>query len=279
MNPLVEPAWLATRLTDPSTIVLDTSLPPVGANPPVDTRAQYLAQHIPGAIFFDIDEHSDHSTSLPHMLPSPGTFSQSMSRLGISDTATIVIYEQRGVFSAPRAWWMFRTFGAGKVYVLNGGFNAWVAAGLSTESGEVRRVPAAFHARLDRAAVKDFTQIQRLIADHTQILDARSNARFAGLAPEPRPGISSGHMPGAVSVPYTDLFEDGRFKSPEQLRTLFIEKEVDLQKPITTTCGSGVTAAVVSLALEIAGAKDITLYDGSWSEYAQRPDAVIEKAP
>src|ERR1700751_1309781 len=128
MNPLVEPAWLATRLTDSNTVVLDATLPPVGANPPVDTRARYLAQHIPGAIFFDINEHSDHSTSLPHMLPTAETFSQSMSRLGISDTVTIVIYEQQGVLSAPRAWWTLRTFGAKNVHVLTGGLNAWIAA-------------------------------------------------------------------------------------------------------------------------------------------------------
>jgi thiosulfate/3-mercaptopyruvate sulfurtransferase len=283
MNPLVEPGWLAARLKDPGIIILDATLPPVGANPPIDTRARYLAQHIPGAIFFDINEHSDHNTPLPHMLPTAEVFSQSMSALGIPNTAIIVIYEQQGVFSAPRAWWMFRTFGVRNVHVLNGGLPAWLAAGLPTESGEVHRSPAPFHANLNQTAVKDFSQIQQLIAQHaqirTQILDARSNARFTGTAPEPRPAIPSGHMPGATSTPYLDLVEDGRLKSPEQLRSFFSEKKIDLQQPITTTCGSGVTAAVVSLALEIAGAKDVTLYDGSWSEYAQHPDAVIEKTP
>ena len=279
MNPLVEPAWLAARLQDPDIIILDATLPPVGVTPPIDTRARYLAQHIPGAIFFDINEHSDHNTSLPHMLPTPEAFSQSMSALGISDMATIVIYEQQSVFSAPRARWTLRAFGVQNVYILNGGLNAWLAAGLPTESGEVHRATALFHANLKQAAVKDFSQIQQLITQHAQILDARSNARFTGTAPEPRPTISSGHMPGATSTPYTDLVEEGRLKSPEQLRHLFAEKNVDLNQPITTTCGSGVTAAVVSLALEIAGAKDVTLYDGSWSEYAQHPDAVIEKTP
>jgi len=278
MNPLVEPTWLVARLQDSNTIILDATLPPVGVTPPVDTHSRYLARHIPGAIFFDIDQHSDHTTSLPHMLPSPETFTQSMSALGIDNTATIVVYEQEGVFSAPRAWWMLRTFGATNVYILNGGLNAWAAAGLPMESGEVHRPAAIFHAALNRDAVKDFAQVQRMISEHKQILDARSAARFSGAAPEPRAGISSGHMPGATSVPFTELVEAGRLKSREDLRDLFAAKHVDLQQPITTTCGSGVTAAVVALGLEIAGATDVTLYDGSWAEYAQRPEAVIEKS-
>jgi thiosulfate/3-mercaptopyruvate sulfurtransferase len=279
MNPLVEPAWLAGRLQDPDTIVLDATLPPVGVSPPLDTYSRYLAQHIPGALFFDINEHSDHTTPLPHMLPTTETFSRSMSALGISDTATIVIYEQQGVFSAPRAWWMFCAFGAQTVHLLKGDLKAWIGAGFPAESGEVRRSPATFHASLNRAAVKNFSEIQQLIAGPAQILDARSSARFTGAAPEPRAGIPSGHMPGATSVPFTELVEDCCLKSPETLRSLFAEKNVNLQQPITTTCGSGVTAAVVTLALEIAGAKDLTLYDGSWAEYAQQPNALIEKAP
>lgn len=278
MNLLVEPSWLAKRLQDPNTVVLDATLPPVGVTPPVDTRSRYLARHIPSAVFFDIDEHSDHSTSLPHMLPSAEVFSRSMSALGIGDGMTIVVYEQEGVYSAPRALWMLRTFGAQNVYLLNGGLNAWIAAGLPTETDEVRRAPASFHARLNQDAVKDFAQIQQLIAERNQILDARSAARFAGTAPEPRPGISSGHMPGSTSVPFTELVEEGRMKSPEKLRKIFAAKQVDLQQPITTSCGSGVTAAVVALGLELAGAKNVTLYDGSWAEYAQRTEAVIEKS-
>jgi thiosulfate/3-mercaptopyruvate sulfurtransferase len=277
MNPLVEPAWLAARLQDPNTIILDATLPPVGVTPPVDTHARYLTRHIPGAIFFDIDANSDHSTPLPHMLPTAEVFAQNMSTLGISDTATIVIYEQEGVFSAPRAWWMLRTFGAPNVYILNGGLNAWLAANLPTESGPVHHPAATFHATLSHEAVKDFAQIQHLIAEHSQILDARSNARFTGAAPEPRPGISSGHMPGSTSVPFTELAEAGRLKSPEALRDLFAARQVDLDQPITTTCGSGVTAAVVALGLELAGATNVTLYDGSWAEYAQHPEAIIEK--
>jgi thiosulfate/3-mercaptopyruvate sulfurtransferase len=211
------------------------------------------------------------------MLPTAEVFAASMSALGISDTATIVVYEQESVFSAPRARWMLRTFGAPNVYILNGGLNAWLAANLPTESGPVHRPAATFHATLNHEAVKNFAQIQHLVAEHKQILDARSATRFSGAAPEPRPNLSSGHMPGATSVPFTDLVESGRLKSPEALRDLFAAKHVDLQQPITTTCGSGVTAAVVALGLELAGANQVTLYDGSWAEYAQHPEAIIEK--
>jgi thiosulfate/3-mercaptopyruvate sulfurtransferase len=277
MNPLVAPSWLASRLQSPDTIVLDATLPPVGVTPPVDTRARYLEKHIPGAIFFDIEELSDHTTTLPHMLPTSEDFSSSMSALGVGDDMTIVVYEQQGVFSAPRAWWMLRTFGGKNVYILDGGLRAWIDAGLPTNSGSVHRLPATFHARLDRDAVADLSQLKDRMANHQQILDARSAARFNGAAPEPRPGLSSGHMPGATSIPFTELVEDGRLKSVERLREYFSAKNVDLQQPITTTCGSGVTAAVIALSLEVVGAKNIGLYDGSWAEYAQQPDSIIEK--
>jgi len=277
MNPLVTPAWLNERLHDPETVILDATLPPVGVSPKIDTQGRYIKAHIPGTVFFDIEALSDHSTSLPHMLPSAGAFSQSMAELGVGDSMTIVVYEQEGVFSAPRAWWMLRTFGAGKVYLLDGGLRAWIDAGLPVESGAVKRAPTQFHARFDPDAVKDFAQIQHMIAERGQILDARSAGRFSGDAPEPRPGISSGHMPGATSVPFTELVEEGRLKAAGKLRELFAGKGVDMEQPITTTCGSGVTAAVIALGLEIAGAKSVSLYDGSWAEYAQHPQAVIEK--
>lgn len=278
MNPLVTPSWLADRLHDSNTVVLDATLPPVGVVPPVDTHMRYLAQHIPGAVFFNIDELSDHSTPLPHMLPAPEVFSRNMSALGVGDGMILVVYEQEGVFSAARAWWMLRTFGAQEVFLLDGGLRAWIEAGFETHSGPVDRAPASFHAKLHADAVKDFGQIQQMITDHAQILDARSLGRFLGTAPEPRPGISSGHMPGARSVPFMELVEDGRLKSAEELRALFVRKGVDLQEPITTTCGSGVTAAVIALGLEIIGAKQVSLYDGSWAEYAQHLDSVIEKS-
>lgn len=278
MTPLVTPSWLAARLQNPNTIILDATLPPVGVTPSIDTHARYLAAHIPGAIFFDIDELSDQTTSLPHMLPTPEAFSRSMSSLGISDDATIVVYEQEGVFSAPRAWWMLRTFGAQHVCLLDGGLQAWTQANLPTESGPVHHASASFHAKLNHEAVKDLSHLKEKIATHQQILDARSDARFNGTAPEPRPNLSSGHMPGATSIPFTELVEAGRLKSADKLSEFFTAKNVDLRQPITTTCGSGVTAAVIALGLEIVGAKNVSLYDGSWAEYAQQPDSVIEKA-
>lgn len=277
MNPIVSPAWLASRLGNPKTKILDATLPPVGVTPPIDTHARYVVQHIPGAIFFDIEKLSDHSTPLPHTLPKPEDFSRSMSELGVGDQMDIVVYEQGSVFSAPRAWWMLRTFGAKNVFLLDGGLPAWIEAGQPTESGAVQVAPASFQAKFNGDVVRDFDQVRQLIAQHGQILDARSAGRFSGAAPEPRPGLSSGHMPGAVSVPFTELVVDGRLKSTEQLREIFAAKGVKIEQPITTTCGSGVTAAVIALGLEMVGAQQVSLYDGSWSEYAQNPRAVIEK--
>lgn len=273
MNPLVTPSWLAERLaehhTGPQVVILDATLPPVGVTPPVDTRARYLERHIPGAVFFDIDELSDHSTPLPHMLPSEGEFARSMSAMGVSEGATIVVYEQDGVFSAPRAWWMLRVFGAQNVRLLDGGLRAWVEAGLPLQSGPVTRPAARFHARLNRNLVEDFAGVQRTIQPKEQILDARSAGRFTGTAPEPRPGISSGHMPGSISLPFTELAGSGRLRPQKELRAIFEAKGVDLNRPVTTTCGSGVTAAVLALGLEIAGARAVRLYDGSWAVLPQ----------
>jgi thiosulfate/3-mercaptopyruvate sulfurtransferase len=257
-------------------VVLDATLPPVGVIPVVDTRGHYLAQHIPGAVFFDIEELSDHSTGLPHSMPQPEAFAKSMAALGVGDGMQIVIYEQVGVFSAPRARWMLRSFGAQHVFLLDGGLQAWMAAGLPVESGSVERPAAKFSAQLDAGAVEGFAGIQQAIAERGQILDARSAGRFSGALPEPRAGLRSGHMPGATSVPFTELVRDGRLKSAGELREYFDAKAVDIESPIITSCGSGVTAAVIALGLEIAGAKDVSLYDGSWAEYASRPEAVIE---
>ena len=277
MNPLVSPQWLAERLHDPGVVVLDATLPPVGVSPRIDVHARYLAKHIPGALFFNIEELSDHSTSLPHMLPAPEDFSRSMSALGISDQMSIVVYEQEGVFSAPRAWWMLRAFGAEHVYLLDGGLHAWIEGNFPSDKGPFERAPATFHAKLDENVLRNFAQINQLIADHAQILDARSSGRFTGVLPEPRPGLGSGHMPGAISTPYTELLEGGCFKPVLKLREYFTAKGVNIEQPITTTCGSGVTAAVVFLGLTMAGAEQVSLYDGSWAEYAQHPEAVIRK--
>jgi thiosulfate/3-mercaptopyruvate sulfurtransferase len=173
---------------------------------------------------------------------------------------------------------MLRTFGAAKVHLLDGGLHAWTASALPTESGQVHRNPAAFHAKLNQEAVRDLAQMQQLIAQRAQILDARSSARFHGAAPEPRPGLHSGHMPGAINVPFLELAEAGRMKSSQELQQIFAARGVDINQPITTTCGSGVTAAVVLLGLELAGATQVSLYDGSWAEYAAQPQAAIEEA-
>ena len=276
MNLLVSPAWLAARLDDSDTVILDATLPPVGVLPVVDTHARYLARHLPGAVFFDLEAFSDPASGLPHTLPVAEHFARDMGALGLREDMTFVVYEQAGVFSAPRAVWTLRTFGVREVYLLDGGLQAWTEAGLPTATGPVERAPATFHARLDAGAVVGFEQIQSLLAAGAQVLDARSAGRFAGTAPEPRPGLPSGHMPGATSVPFTELVEAGRLKQPAELATLFKEKGVDLAQPITTTCGSGITAAAVSLALELAGASQVTLYDGSWAEYAAHPQAKVE---
>ena len=276
MHPIVTPDWLDAHLADPDVIVLDATLPPVGVTPVVDTHARYLDRHIPGAVFFDIEALSDHDTSLPHMLAAPEVFARQMAALGVSDGAHLVVYEQEGVFSAPRARWMLRTYGVQRVSVLDGGLRAWIAAGHPTESGPVQRPPAPFRASLNAGAVKDYAAIQRLLAEQAQVVDARSAARFQGTAPEPRAGLRAGHMPGAISLPFVDLVEGGRLKTAESLRGVFAAKGIDIAQPVTTTCGSGVTAAVLALGLEIAGATDVTLYDGSWAEYASQPGAAIE---
>ncbi len=278
MNLLVSPAWLAARLDDPNTVIFDATLPPVGVLPPVPTHAHYLARHLPGAIFFDLEAFSDPASGLPHTLPSAENFARGMGALGVRDTMTFVVYEQESVFSAPRAVWMLRTFGVREIHLLDGGLKAWTDTGLPTSSGPVERVPVSFRAQLDADAVVGYEQLQSLLAAGAQILDARSAGRFAGTAPEPRPGISSGHMPGATSMPFTDLVEEGRLKQPAELAAIFEAKGVNLSQPMTTTCGSGITAAVVSLALELAGAQEVALYDGSWAEYATRPQSKIKRS-
>ncbi len=275
MDPLVSASWLAARLGEPNVVVLDATLPPVGVVPVVDTQARFLAEHLPGAVFFDIEALSDHSTSLPHMLPSAESFAESMAALGVGDGMTIVVYEQEGVFSAPRAWWMLRTMGASEVFVLDGGLRAWKAAGYAIEAGAVTRPRAEFHATLKAEDVRDLRQVKDRLQNGGQVLDARSAGRFAGTAPEPRAGLKSGHMPGAVNVPFTELVTDGRLKSAEELKELFATRGVDTAQPITTTCGSGVTAAVLALGLERCGADDVSLYDGSWAEYASTPGVDI----
>ena len=276
----VDTDWLFANLDDPNLSIVDASwyLPTMLVNGvPRDGRAEYDAQHIPGAVYFDIDDIVDADSPLPHTLASPEVFAQKVGALGISDEDTIVVYDGMGLFSAARVWWNFRIMGASKVVLLNGGLPRWIAHRLPVESGRAPLYPKLFKASYTPHAVASFDEMSTLVANGSrQIADARPAARFTGEAPEPRAGMRSGHMPGAHSVAMTDLTADGALLPADQLKEVFIQAGVDLQKPIVTSCGSGVTAAVLSLALETLGHSDHKLYDGSWSEWGGREDTPVE---
>ncbi len=275
---LVSTQWLQEHLDAPDIVVVDGSYYLSAMKR--DAQAEYLAAHIPGAIHFDIDKIADTSSGLPHMLPRPEAFSSAMRALGIGDGQTIVVYDGMGLFSAPRVWWTFRVFGAREVFILDGGFPKWKAEGRPIELGETRRTPRHFTARLDHAAVAALADVrQALASDSAQVVDARSAERFAGTAPEPRPGLPSGHMPGALNVPIAAIVENGRLVEPARIKAAFAKAHVDMSKPIITSCGSGVTAAILSLALDAIGKAPKSLYDGSWTEWASRSDTAIEPAP
>ncbi len=272
---LVTPDWLKERLDEPNTKVVDGSwyLPDQNR----DAKAEFLAGHIPGAVYFDIDVIADRSTDLPHMLPDAASFSAAASALGLSESDTIVVYDGMGIFSAARVWWMLKIFGASDVHVLDGGLEAWKAAGFPLESGAAAPQPARFSTTFDAAAAVDFETVgAALRAGSDVVVDARSAPRFRGEAPEPRPGVRAGHMPGARNVHYGSLLDDaGRMRAPDEIRALFQDAGVDLTRPVITTCGSGVTAATLLLALAELGKDDVRIYDGSWSDWGSRPDAPI----
>ena len=274
---LVSTEWLAERLNDPSLIPVDASyfLP----NMKRDALAEYRAEHIPGAVFFDVEAVSDHSTELPHMLPGPTQFGDVVGALGIGDGDTVVVYDSTGLFSAPRVWWTFRIFGAKSVYILDGGLPKWKAEGRPVVATETKRASKTFTAEMNVGAVALLDDVCMALADGSvQVVDARSAERFAGKAPEPRPGLRSGHMPRSFNVPYDKLLENGRLVSRERTAAIFKEAGVDLDKPIITSCGSGVTAAVLTFALESLGKTPRGLYDGSWAEWGGRPDLPIERS-
>jgi thiosulfate/3-mercaptopyruvate sulfurtransferase len=265
--PLVQPEQLAARLGSPDLRLVDASWDLTGR----DCRVDFEASRLPGAVFFDLEASSD-SSGLPHMLPSPERFGARMASLGLSESDDIAVYDSKGLWSAPRAWWMLTVMGARRVQVLDGGLPRWRAAGLPLESGPTEPPPPGrFRPSFDPDQVAGFTDVARELAAGEQVVDARPAARFRGEVEEPRPGLRRGHMPGARSLPYSELLtNDGVLKDPDGLRAAFVSAGVDLTRPVTTTCGSGVTAAILTLALATLG-RDSRLYDGSWAEWGS-PD-------
>lgn len=273
---IVSTAWLEAHLSAPDVKVLDASwhMPDTGR----DAKAEYAAAHIPGAAFFDIDDICDTRSPLPHMAPPPEKFVSRMRRLGVGDGHRVVVYDQAGLFSAARAWWMLRLFGHRDVAVLDGGLPKWLAEGRETEDMPPVLRERHFTARRNAALVRDVTQVAAITKlAGEQIVDARSAPRFRGEAPEPRPGLRSGHIPGAKNLHYALLLNaDGTMKDEAAIKAAFEAAGVDLGKPIVSSCGSGVTACILDLALERIGHRRHAVYDGSWAEWGMFPDLKVE---
>ncbi len=279
-NWIVDTDWLAGHLSSPDLIILDGSwhLPTAGR----DAKKEYLAEHIPGALFFDIDDLSDEKSPLPHMLPSTVKFASRMKKMGIGDGARIVVYDTSGIFSAARVWWTFRAMGHRDVAVLNGGLKKWKAEGRPLDDGmPAKRSERHYTPLQNTEIIRDIDDMQALLRKSgTQIVDARPAGRFEGRDPEPRPGLRSGHIPGSKNVPSQELLNsDGTFKSPDELGKLFKNVGIDVTKPVVTTCGSGVTASMLALALAVLGQTNAAVYDGSWAEWGQENGLPIETGP
>lgn len=275
MSDIVSAEWLMQNLTQVQAVDASWYMPAEKR----DAKAEFEAAHIPGAVFYDIDALSDRDTSLPHMLPPPEQFARDAGALGIGDGDMVVVYDGAGIFSAPRVWWALKAMGHDRVAVLDGGMPAWKTVGGAIESGPARPKAATFTARPNGGILRDFGTVKAALGN-TQVLDARSAPRFEGSEAEPRAGLKSGHMPGSANIPYRAvLASDGKLKDDAALQKLFAEKGVDLRAPIITSCGSGVTAAILMLALEKLGSRQVAIYDGSWTEWGGRDDAPVATGP
>ncbi len=277
---LVSTDWLASHLDAPDVRVVDASyyLPHEG----LDARQEFTLHHIPGAVFFDIDEIADSGTDLPHMVPPPEKFSSRVRKLGLGDGVRIVVYDQRGMWSAPRVWWTFRYFGHHDIAVLDGGLVKWLAEGRPVEDGPARPSERHFTPRVDSFLLRDRDQMMaNLKSRREQVLDARSTGRFEGSAAELWPGRRGGHIPGSLNLPFDRLLdrESQTLRPAAELRTEIEAAGVDMTKPVVTTCGSGVTAAILALGLHVAGHRDVALYDGSWAEWGLPGDTPVESGP